>query len=399
MRPELTSTLLELCFWASLAGTGFAYAGYPIVLTLLAKAGVQFGPRRPPRAGQAPSEPPSVSVLVAAYNEEGAIVRKVMNLLESDYRGDIEVIVASDGSSDQTNSLVEAIADGRVRLLALPRGGKTRALNAAAASANGRILVMTDATTELAPGTLADLVAPFADRSVGCVGAELVYRTDGGAEVARGTSAYWRYERRLKSLEAEICSLIGCSGALYAVRAAAHRPIHEELDDDFTMPWHVYDQGFYTAYATGAVSSETANEDEAADFRMRVRVVIRAVNALWKGRRFWNPFRTGWFAAQLFTHKVLRYAVPYLLLVAAIAHAVLALSDTAPDIYRWLVIPHLLVYVCALVGRTSLKRGWGLPFVHIPFYFVHLNAAALVGTLKFFAGSRAITWDTERAVG
>ena len=398
MSSAAATLVAELGFWASLVAIAAAYVGYPLGLIVLRRLDVRFGPRRLANSSE-PVEPPSVSVLVAAYNEQGVIAQKLLNLLRSSYPGELEIIVASDGSTDETNARVEAVGDPRVRLLALRRGGKTEALNAAARAASGVVLVMTDATTEFAASTLADLVAPFSDPRVGCVGAELVYRADGGAEVARGTGAYWRYERRLKTLEAEICSLIGCSGALYAVRASAHREIDAELDDDFTMPWHVYDQGFYTAYATGAVSSESANEDERADFRMRVRVVIRATNALWKGRRFWNPFRLGWFASQLFAHKVLRYAVPYFLIAAAVFHVFLVVSAGGTTIYDWLLIPHVAVYVAAAIGCISLARGWGLALVHIPFYFLHLNLAALVGTTKFLLGDRAVTWDTERAVG
>jgi cellulose synthase/poly-beta-1,6-N-acetylglucosamine synthase-like glycosyltransferase len=334
--------------------------------------------------------------LVAAYNEEAVIAAKVQNLLEAGYPASIQVIVASDGSNDRTDELVSAITDQRARLLDLPRGGKTRALNAAAEAATGEVLVMTDATTHLAPGTLEALVAPFADPKVGCVGAELEYMSENGSGVGKGTSAYWRYEQKLKSLEARVCSLIGCSGALYAVRAAAHRPIHVELDDDFTMSWQVYDQGYFTAYARGAVSSEAANEDEAVDFRMRVRVIIRAVNALWKNRRFWNPFRYGWFSLQLVSHKVLRYAVPWFLAAAFMLHIAILAEGTARPVYAALAAGHVGVYACAVLGKFSIARGWNIPLVHIPFYFMHVNAAAFVGTAKFLAGNRAVTWDTAR---
>ncbi|MFT6398776.1 MAG: cellulose synthase/poly-beta-1,6-N-acetylglucosamine synthase-like glycosyltransferase [Bradymonadia bacterium] len=386
---------LQFVFWLALGLVGYVYVGYPLLLVLADRLGLRFGPKRESESSS--SGPlPSVSVLVAAYNEEAVIAAKVQNLLEAGYQASIEVIVASDGSSDRTNEIVSAITDQRVRLLDLPRGGKTCALNAAAAVATGEVLVMTDATTHLAPGTLEALVAPFADPKVGCVGAELEYVSEDGSAVGKGTSAYWRYEKKLKSLEAKVCSLIGCSGALYAARAAAHRPIHPELDDDFTMSWQVFEQGYFTAYARGAVSSEATNEDEAADFRMRVRVVIRAVNALWKNRRFWNPLRYGWFALQLVSHKVLRYAVPWFLAVALVLHVAILADGTAHPAYAALAVGHLGIYACAMIGKFSIARDWKIPLVHIPFYFMHVNIAALVGSAKFLIGNRAVTWDTAR---
>lgn len=386
---------LQIAFWLALAIVGYVYAGYPILLVVVDRLNLRFGPKRGAQPN-AEGAPPSVSVLVAAYNEEAVIAAKVRNLLAANYPASIEVIVASDGSGDRTSEIVSSITDQRVRLLELPRGGKTRALNAAAAAATGDVLVMTDATTHLAVGTLEELVAPFADPKVGCVGAELEYVSEDGSAVGKGTSAYWRYEKKLKALEAGVCSLIGCSGALYAARAAAHRPIHPELDDDFTMSWQVYEQGYFTAYARGAVSSEATNEDEAADFRMRVRVVTRAVNALWKNRRFWNPFRYRWFALQLVSHKVLRYAVPWILAIALVLHGAILIEGTARPLYGVLAVGHLGIYISAVLGKFSIAKGWRIPLVHIPFYFMHVNAAALVGSAKFLAGDRAVTWDTAR---
>lgn len=386
---------LQASFWLALSIVGYVYAGYPILLMVADRSGRRFGPKRDAQV-DADTVLPSVSVLVAAYNEEAVIAAKVANLLTAGYPALIEVIVASDGSSDRTNEIVEAITDRRVSLLDLPRGGKTRALNAAAEAATGDVFVMTDATTHLAAGTLEALVAPFADPKVGCVGAELEYVSEDGSAIGEGTSAYWRYEKKLKSLESRVCSLIGCSGALYAARASAHRPIHEELDDDFTMSWQVYEQGYFTAYARGAVSSEATNEDEAADFRMRVRVVIRAVNALWKNRKFWNPFRYGWFAMQLVSHKVLRYAVPWFLLAALVLHAAILAEGSCRIFYSLLAVGHIGVYLCAILGKYSISKGWKIPLLHIPFYFMHVNAAALVGSAKFILGDRAVTWDTAR---
>ena len=202
-----------------------------------------------------------------------------------------------------------------MRLVVLPeRAGKTAAQNLAAAEASGEVLIFTDATTELHRGSVRELVAAFADPRVGCVGAELEYVSEGGSAVGKGGGLYWRYEKRVKELEAAVSTLIGVSGCLYAVRASAYRPIEPDLISDFVIAGDVFQRGFITVYGGGAVSSEKTHEETGQELEMRVRVIVRTINALVRRARMLNPFRYGFFSFQLFSHKVLRYLVPELLL-------------------------------------------------------------------------------------
>lgn len=380
----------------ALGALGWVYVGYPLLSRELARRGVRLGNAGRVPQGDATTEVadgPRVSVLIAAYNEQGAIEDKVRSLQRSHLAPEeMEILVASDGSSDRTVERARAVGGG-VRVLELPRGGKTRALNAAAAEARGAILVMTDATTELTPETLPTLLAAFDDPRVGCVAAELEYVAPDGSTVASGTGAYWRYERAIRAWEGAVCSLIGCSGALYAVRAAAHRPIHPELDDDFTMPWEAYDQGWITAQATGATSRETAGADIDADFRMRTRVALRAINALLTRRQYLSVSRYGWFAVQLWSHKVLRYAAPGFLGVAFVGSGVWAVLGGRRSIGTVLFGAQSFAYGLALAGSLGVR----LPGARLAYYFCHLNAAAAVAWWRYWNGDRAVTWDTERS--
>lgn len=393
---------IAVAFWLCVFLVGWVYVGYPALLALLRRAGVRLGHGRARDRGDA-TPVRSVSVLVAAYNEEAAIETKVRALLASDLGAvadgtaprSLEILVASDGSGDDTNRIVEAIDDPRVRLLALPRGGKTTALNAAAAEATGDVLVMTDATTALGADALRGLVEALERPGVGCVAAELVYRSADGSSVGLGTGAYWRYETAIRRMEAEVCGLIGCSGALYAVRASYHRPIHAALDDDFTMPWEVYDQGAVTVLVPGALAEEPTNESGGADFRMRVRVALRAIHALIVRRRYTNPLRYGWYAVQLLSHKLLRYLVPWFLLGAFVA-TVMLVAARYGAIYGVALVAQIGLYGAAAVGAVAQRVGVRVPGVFVPYYFVHLNAAAFVAWLRFASGDRAVTWDTDR---
>jgi cellulose synthase/poly-beta-1,6-N-acetylglucosamine synthase-like glycosyltransferase len=391
------TTAATVIFWLSLAGVVWTYAGYPLLL--LALSGLRPRSGRPrPSTENAPFEP-TVTVIISAYNEEKAIGHKLERTLALDYpAAKLEIIVASDHSTDRTHELVRDFAPCGVRLVVLPeRAGKTAAQNLAAASASGEVLIFTDATTELDRGSVRQLVAALADPRVGCVGAELEYVSAGGSAVGKGGGLYWRYEKRVKQLEATVSTLIGVSGCLYAVRASAYRPIEPDLISDFVIAGDVFDRGFITVYGGGAVSSEKTHEETGEELEMRVRVIIRTINALVRRARMLNPLRYGFFSFQLFSHKVLRYLVPELLLALFASGVYLAVgAERAAPVYRWLVWAQLAFYFAATIGWLRQKLGLRLPLVHIPFYFLVVNFAALWALVLYLRGERKVTWTTVR---
>ena len=383
---------MAFLFWTCFAGIFWTYAGYPLLLLALARL------RGPRTFTTAPIEP-SVTVIISAYNEGKAIADKLETTLGLDYpRDKLEIIVASDASTDDTHDIVRRFEGRGVRLAVLPRrGGKTAAQNLAAAMAGGEILIFTDATTAFDPGIVRGLVARFADPRVGCVGAELEYRSEGGSAVGRGGGLYWRYEKRVKQLEAQVSTLIGVSGALYAVRATAYYPIEPDLISDFVVAGDVFQRGFLTVYGGGAISSEKTNEATGRELEMRVRVIVRTIHALVRRARMLNPFRYGFFAFQLWSHKVLRYLVPEFLIGLFVLGMALALSDDprAP-FYGALMYAQIAFYAAAGVGWLRQRLRWRLPLVHVPFYFVVVNLAALWALVLYLRGERKVTWTTVR---
>lgn len=378
-------------YWILLGLVAWTYFGYPLLLAVLGRLS-----RRKLRRE---SIEPSVSLIIAAFNEEKDIGKKLDDSLRIDYPKDkLQIIVASDCSTDRTHEIVESYADRGVQLVALPeRGGKTAGQNAAAQVAKGEVMVFTDATTDLAPTVIRDLVEGFADDRVGCIGAELEYVSEGGTAVGKGGGAYWKYEKKVKELEAKVSSLIGVSGCLYAVRSSAYRPIAPDLISDFVIAGDVYSRGYITVYGRGAVSSEKTHEDSGKEFDMRVRVAIRSINALVRRAGMLNPFRHGFFAFQLLSHKVLRYLVPELLIAALLVNVWLVLRHAAPAVlYQVLLAGQLAVYLGAVVGYLCLRWKIRVPLVHIPFYFVHANLAALVALIRYLGGERKVTWTTVR---
>jgi cellulose synthase/poly-beta-1,6-N-acetylglucosamine synthase-like glycosyltransferase len=369
----------------------WTYAGYPCLLAILAL----FCRRR---LIDEPIEP-TVTVIIAAYNEEKHIAQKITTTLELDYpREKLEIIVASDCSTDRTHAIVEQFKDRDVKLVALPRReGKTAAQNAAVEQATGEILVFTDATTILRPDAIRVLVQGFADPCVGCIDAPHKSVSKAGTIVGRGGRTYRSYESKIKELEARVNSLIGVTGCLYAVRRSLYEPIAPDLISDFIIASKVYSKGYISVSSHGIGTQEIAHEDVSKEFDMRVRIAIRSIHGLVREARMLNPLRYGFYSFQLLSHKVMRYLVPEFLLGTFFLSLALAQSGSSwAGLYVWLFAGQLVLYLSALLGWLSLRFKVPAPFLQIPFYFTISNLAALWGFLKYLRGERKITWTTVR---
>jgi cellulose synthase/poly-beta-1,6-N-acetylglucosamine synthase-like glycosyltransferase len=382
---------MQLFFWLVLAAALWTYSGYPCLLLVLALF-------RRRRLIVAPIEP-TVSMIIAAYNEEKHIAQKLTTTLDLDYPQEkLDVIVASDCSTDLTHDIVRSFRDQGVKLVALPqRGGKTAAQNAAVEQATGEILVFTDATTILPAEAIRVLVQGFADPRVGCIDAPHDSISKKGTVVGRGGHIYRNYESIIKALEARVNSLIGVTGCLYAVRRSLYEPIDPDLISDFIIASKIYSKGCISVSSHGIGTREIAHEDLSKEFEMRVRIVIRSIHALVREARMLNPFRYGFFSFQLLSHKVMRYLVPELLLLTFCLSVALARSESPwAGLYGWLCAGQIALYFAALLGWLSLRFKIRAPLLHIPFYFVVSNAAALWGFLEYLRGERRITWTTTR---
>jgi len=384
--------MTEFTLWLMVGLVVYGYAGYPLVLAAVAKLRTR---RIAPRAIE-----PTVTVVIAAFNEEKDIAHKLETVLALDYPQDkLQVVVASDCSEDRTHEIVQGFASRGVELAILAeRAGKTAAQNLAVSKARGEILLFTDATTELEKDVVHKLVAAFADHRVGCAGAQLEYQSKGGTAVGKGGGLYWRYEKLVKELESRANSLIGVSGCLYAVRRDLYKPIDPDLISDFVIALDVYASGHVTTYVPEAVARELTHEDAEREFAMRRRVVVRSINALVRRASVLNPFRSGLFAVQLWSHKVLRYLVPQLLIGVLIASFWLAVTaGPRASYYAVLLALQVTLYgivpsIYVLFRRLQIRTG----LLSAPFYFVHANAAAFSGFLSYLAGGRAVTWRTVR---
>src|SRR5262245_36151611 len=308
----------EIVFWISVIAIAYTYLGYPLLLVFISRFWSKPVVQR--------EFLPSVPVIIAAYNEERDLAQKLENTLALDYpKSKLEIIVTSDCSTDRTDEIARSFAARNVRLhRQLERLGKTAAQNEAVAKARGEIVVFSDATTHYQPDVLRVMMPAFADESVGCVTGRVIYHGVQNSSVGAGTQSYWDYEFFLKKHESNVCSLIGVCGCMYAVRRSAYIPLYNDACSDFIIATTMVQQGLRAVYVPEAVCMEEPNRQTRRELAARVRIISQTFADLWRNRSVLNPLRSGFYAVQLWSHKIMRYLVPLFLIAIFITTGFLA---------------------------------------------------------------------------
>ena len=378
---------MEVIFWLSVAAVGYAYVGYPLLLALISKIR--------PKPVHSAEWTPSVSIIIAAYNEERDLAAKLENTLALDYpKSHLEIIVTSDCSSDRTDEIAKSFASRGVRLHRQPeRHGKTAAQNAAVEIARSEIIVFSDATTHYQRDVLRLLTPAFADQSVGCATGRVIYQDVKSSSVGAGTQSYWNYEFFLKRHESNVCSLIGVCGCMYAVRKSAYVPLYNDACSDFIIATTMVEQGLRAVYVPEAVCMEEPNRQAKRELAARVRIISQTFADLWRNRSVLNPFRSGFYAVQLWSHKIVRYLVPMFLIAIFIASGYLAPRHA---FYAALFVAQVAFYFAALVSALLEKLGWSVRLLALPQYFVITNLASLIAFVKFVSGESYTRWEPHR---
>ncbi len=372
---------------------GYTYVGYPLALAVLA--------RLRPRPIHLATHTPSVTLLIAAYNEADFIAQKLDNSLALDYPAEcLQILVAADGSNDRTPDIVAEYADRGVMLSYEPaRQGKMAAINRAMPQATGEIVVFSDANNLYQPNTLRELVKPLADLQVGIAsGAKQIIEGDGALGESEGL--YWRYESFIKKQETAVDSCVGVAGELLAMRRALFEsPPPEIINDDFYLALRVLQQGYRVVYVPTARSWERVSLTAQDEVTRRTRIVAGRYQAMVRGRALlpWNRPLLVW---QILSHKYLRPLVPLFMITAFLANTVAIWPPTGPRqqknparLARIMMGGQLLFYALSLVGTWVKVGGKVGKLLYLPAYLVNSNAAALLGLIRFLAGQQTVRWQ------
>jgi cellulose synthase/poly-beta-1,6-N-acetylglucosamine synthase-like glycosyltransferase len=382
------SSLFESIFWCSVSFVAATTVGYPLLLTALSI----FAQR--PRTMR--DDEPTVTLIIAAHNEEKVIKEKLDNSLSLDYpEKKLEIIVASDGSTDMTDDIVSSFADRGVILHAYNRMGKTGIQNGSVEKAHGEILVFSDANAMYKKDAIRKLVRNFADEAVGCVSGQLIYRRRGDCAAGESEGCYWKYEKYLKEKESALSSLLGVNGSIYAVRKEDYVCIDNSLISDFVEPLEIVRRGKRVVYEPEAVSEEEPSVSYDKELRRKIRSLTRSIRGLLHMKSLMNPFKHGIFAVQLFVHKACRYLVPFFLATSAACLLIL----TGSPLYFALFCLMVMSLALAAVGRLFADIAPGnkvFKVVNLIYYYFLVNYAVTLAWVNVMRGSEITVWTTDR---
>jgi hypothetical protein len=378
----MTSALVIL-FWTGIFITFYSYLLYPLLLSWLQ--------RRTPARAQSGAQA-AITVIITARNEARRIAEKLENTLALDYpRELLEIVVASDASTDATDEIVTRFADHRVRLVRSEENkGKEHAQWLAIQTATTPLLVFTDTATRLQPGALRILAEDFNDPQVGAVSSEDELTSPNGE--VRGEGAYVRYEMALRRLESNAAGLVGLSGSCFAVRRSVCERWRTDTPSDITTALLCAQAGLRAISESRVKGSYQDLKDESKEFGRKKRTIIRGMTAVWELRESLNPFRYGLFALQVWSHKVFRWLVPVGMVLALVTGAALA-RDSA--LYRFLFLVQVAGYAAAALAQLSLGARKLMP-LRIALYFTVANLATAAAMWDFLRGVRIVTWNPSQ---
>ncbi|MFO1390360.1 glycosyltransferase family 2 protein [Cellvibrio sp.] len=372
---------MTLLFWLSALIIFYIYIGYPILLRYLPKKPLHFSHQ---------SNLPKVTVLIPAFNESKVIEGTIKNKFSQDYPAELlEVIVISDESEDGTDEIVTQLAatEPRLKLIRqVPRQGKTAGLNLAMQHAQGEIIVFSDANSHYETQGLRELVNCFSDPQVGYVTGKMVYVNSDGSLIGDGCSAYMKYENYMRALETQVDSVVGVDGGIDAIRKELYQPMNSDQLPDFVLPLKVVTQGKRVIYCESALLNEESLSNSQSEFRMRVRVSLRAYWAMKDMKHLFNPFKYGLFSLQLTSHKLLRYLAFIPLILAFLSNGFL----TYNGFYSFTFLIQIIFYVGA--AFVSLNDGTNNRWLGLANYFCLINIASAMAFLKFIKGEKIVLW-------
>lgn len=383
-------------FWGSLVLLFYSYIGYGILLYVLLKIKRVF--KDTVALPEKPAFMPAVTFMVAAYNEEAVLPHKIANTLALDYPAEkLHIVFVTDGSTDGTNRVIEQCP--RARLLYEPqRKGKTAAVNRAMQHVQTPIVVFSDANTLLNPEAVKQLVKHFADEQVGAVAGEKKIMADGrsGAE-AQGEGMYWKYESQLKKWDAELYSVMGAAGELFAIRTRLYESIPADtILDDFVISFGVNRKGYKVMYEPHAYASETPSASLAEEYKRKVRISAGGFQAMGRLLPLLNVFRYPRITWQYVSHRVLRWTLaPLCLPLLLLANVMLVLKKAGP-FYGVILMLQLLFYGAAFAGYRLALAGTRNRYLYIPFYFTFMNIAVFHGFGRFVQKRQSAVWERSQ---
>lgn len=384
-----------IAFWSSLLLIVYTFLGYAIVLFCLIRIKRLF---KKPITFSYPTELPSVTILIAAYNEEDIIEDKIQNTLALDYPKErLEVIIITDGSTDDTPVRVSKY--GSVKLMhSSLRAGKMAAIKRAISSVTGEILVFTDANTFLNRKSIKELVKHYQNPNVGAVAGEKRIAVGETADASSaGEGFYWKYESLLKKWDYELYSNVGAAGELFSIRSLLFEPVEADtIIDDHMIAMRIAEKGYIIAYEPLAYAMESASADSNEELKRKIRIAAGGIQSIFRLNRAANPFKYPVLTFQYVSHRVLRWTVtPFAMILVFILNAMIIQVNPSVT-YIFLFTAQVLFYMLSIAGWYFERRNVRLKALFIPFYFCMMNYAVLAGIIRYFRKQQSAAWEKSK---
>ena len=391
-------TTLKVLFWICLIICVYTYVGYGILLYLLVllKRLIKGAPQQ----AELPNDQalPDVAFMVCAYNEQDVVEMKMQNIHDFDYpKEKLHVIWVTDGSTDDTNERLKAYPDVEV-VFSPERRGKTAALNHGISQVKSEITVMTDANTLVNREAIREIVRCMQDPQVACVaGEKRVMSRHEGEIAAEGEGLYWKYESALKRLDSELYSAMGAAGELNAIRTNLYEPMPEAaLLDDFVMSMKLVEQGYKIAYTSKAYAMEYGSANLEEESKRKRRIAAGGLQSSWWLRSMMNPFKNPIVVFQFVSHRVLRWSITPIALMALIPLNVALVMMKGGTVYTIIWILQILFYLAALGGYLLEQHGRKNKLLYVPYYFLFMNINVFRGMHYLKTHQGGGTWEKAK---
>ncbi len=391
-------TALKIIFWILLFIVFYAYIGYGILLYILVKI------KRLSGRGKMEARPgfePDVTLFIAAYNEKDFIAEKIKNSLELEYpREKLHLLWVTDGSDDGTPEVLKQYPGVEVHHLP-QRSGKIGAMNRGMHFVKTPITVFCDANTMLGRESIRRIVKLFSDPKVGCVsGEKRIYSKDKDSAAGAGEGLYWKYESTLKKWDAELYSVVGAAGELFAIRTELFQEVERDtLLDDFIISLRVAQKGYTIQYDPEAYAIETASANVKEELKRKIRISAGGIQSVVRLRSLLNVFKYGTLSFQYISHRVLRWTLaPLSLLFMLIIGFFTAWQEGIfkTGLYSILFWLQVLFYLAALLGWYLENRSIRLKILFVPYYFFIMNLSVFLGLKRYLKGSQSVNWERAK---
>lgn len=394
------TTALLILFWLGAVIVTYTYVGYGLLLWCLVSIKRSFGKTIPPPINT--DGPPSVTLVITAYNEESVVEEKMANCHALDYPTDrLTICWITDGSNDGTNDKLAAYPDVKVLFQPL-RQGKTAAINRGMAFIDTPFVVFTDANTLLNPEAITEMMRRFDDPNVGCVAGEKRVRQQATGDATVGEGLYWKYESFLKTLDDELNSAVGAAGELFAIRRNLFEPMpNDTLLDDFILSMRIAAKGYKIAYCRTAFALEDPSADIKEEEKRKIRIAAGGLQSIWRLRHLLNPFRYGLLHFQYVSHRVLRWSITpiFLFLLLPLNLALVFLTGDAWVLYLVLFCLQGLFYGASYLGFSLARRQIKQKYLYIPYYFLFMNLSVIRGFSYLRKRQGSGVWEKARRAG